>query len=109
MSTANEVRDLIRSSFHLERNHGLDFEVSRMLPPGWTVEHRSDGYAFAGPWSTDWEATVWKLARFLAYKSFLSLHRSGVAGSMAYELVSAREDGTGFRATFDVDALASNF
>ena len=104
MSSAEEVRILIGSSFTLERNEGLDYEVDRMLPSGWTVEFRPDGYAFTGPWSNEWESVVWRMARFLAYKAFLSLHRMGTAGAMTYELVSARNDGTGFRATFHVSA-----
>lgn len=96
----DKVFEGVTRTVTLERNQGLDFEARRVLPPGWRLECRADGYAFAGPWSDDWESTVWILVRFLAYKSMIALRRSGAANAMEYELVSCMEGGTGFRAVF---------
>jgi hypothetical protein len=100
MARAQEVLDVIVSSFALGRSQGLDVEVGFVLGAGWTVEERDDGYAFAGPWSAAWEDEVWRLARFLSYRSLLVLRGTGADSAMVYELVSAMDVGHGFRATF---------
>ena len=96
----HEVFEGVARTVTLERNQGLDFEARRVLPSGWRLECREDGYVFAGPWSDDWENAVWKLVRFLAYKSMIVIRRSGVGSTMEYDLVTCMESGTGFRAVF---------
>ncbi len=96
----HEVFEGVARTLTLERNQGLDFEARRVLPPDWRLECRADGFTFAGPWSGEWESTVWKLVRFLAYKSMIALRRSGAADVVEYELVACTESGTGFRAVF---------
>lgn len=100
MSKFHELFQRLAQSIVLERNQGLDFEARRMLPPGWTLECNEDGYVFTGPWSDEWENTVWRLVRFLSYKSVIGLNRAGAGDSMKYELVTCTEHGTGFRAVF---------
>lgn len=91
--------DLMRSVV-FERNQGLDFEARHLLPLGWTLECRDDGYLFTGSWSDEWEDIVWKLVRFLSFKSMLAVSRSGVGEGAEYVLVTCTAAGIGFRAVF---------
>lgn len=97
---SNELFESLARQVRVERNQGLDIEAHHILPSDWTLERRPDGYQFTGPRSRDWEATVWKLVRFLAYTSLIALRRSSVDDAFEYELVTCMENGTGFRAVF---------
>lgn len=76
MNKSHELFQGLAQKVVLERNQGLDFETRRMLPSGWMLECREDGYLFTGPWSDEWENAVWRLVRFLSYKS-MSADRNG--------------------------------
>lgn len=103
MSMSHQLFHGLAQRIVLERNQGIDFEARRMLPPGWKLECRDDGYIFTGPWSDEWEDAVWRLVRYLSYKSILALSRSGDSDRIEYELVTCMEHGTGFRAVFRRD------
>jgi hypothetical protein len=82
------------------RSQGLDYEAHAILPEGWSVEMEEDGYVLSGPRSADWETAVWGMVRFLSYKPFLALRRTGTGEDVEYELVSSLENGKGFKVTF---------
>lgn len=100
MSESQILFRALAQKMAFERNQGLDYEAHHRLPPGWRLEERADGYVFVGVWSEDWENVVWRLVRFLSYKSVIALYRSGVGKIREYELVTCTEDGRGFRAVF---------
>ena len=100
MTMSHELFQALARELRLERSQGLDVEAQHILPSGWTLECRPDGYQFIGPRSHDWEGTVWKIVRFLAYTSLITLRESSVDDAVEYELVTCMENGTGFRAVF---------
>lgn len=100
MTKASELFDDIRRSITMGPSQGLDYEAHAAAPKGWTVEVQAGGYVFTGPRSPEWETLVWKMIRFLAYKSFVTVRRTGEGESMEYELVSCMDRGEGFVATF---------
>lgn len=100
MAMPDVLFQALARELRLERSQGLDIEAHHILPSGWTLECRPDGYVFIGPRSHDWEDTVWRIVRFLAYTSLITLRESSVDDAVEYELVSCMEDGTGFRAVF---------
>lgn len=103
MNLSSDIEVLHCKHVQFSRNEGLDYEVQRFLPDGWVVEFLTDGYAFKGP-KDEWEQKVWSMVRLLTYRHYLSL-RCIVQPDRAhhsYELVSARNDRSGFRAVFSV-------
>ena len=97
---SNELFESLARQVRFEPSQGLDVDAQHILPSGWTLECRPDGYQFIGPRSHDWEDTVWKIVRFLAYTSLITLRESSVDDAFEYELVTCMENGTGFRAVF---------
>ncbi len=102
MTTAEQLfRDLAASAV-LARCQGLDVEVDHVLPDGWTLAFREDGYIFTAPTVDGFEDQVWRLVRFLAYASLTAVRRVDPRQGVGYEMVSCMEDGSGFRVVFRV-------
>ena len=90
----------LRSQIVLERNQGLDSEVTHILPGGWTRQATPDGYTFVAPLSEPNEDDVWRVIRFLTYKSLFACRRTDSTDHREYEVVSCTESGVGFRLLF---------
>lgn len=98
--TSETLFDQLERGISLERSQGLDVEVSHFVSKAWQQEATPVGYTFTQPWSEESDSEVWRIVRFLTYKSLFAMRRVDADGHREYTLLSCMHSGTGFKIVF---------
>ena len=79
----------------------IAIELREVLPAGWTSARGDDAFVVRGPMREGWRSEIWRIMRFVAYPTFVSLEEVE-RGSQHVELLVVSQDGggQGFRIRF---------